>query len=238
MKRYFLILLSVVLVVFSITSTSFATNLDRSSQNRDVVESGTVVDQIVNLTNQFEEVEAIDEKVLLDNLHQDIEQGKIILNSEADLDFEKISVFKETSTGDFTIRVPLVHENYEVISGITVVYDSNKSFQYFLETIMYEENEMGNLKVWKNNTLEQSHSMEISELEEGLDENALAHQGWQCINKCLSDQGLPMWALGLVGVVCAAACVGTAGAGCAICIQGLGLGFAGIFDYCLNVKCR
>ncbi len=41
---------------------------------------------------------------------------------------------------------------------------------------------------------------------------------WGCLQSCLSSQGIPGWVLGFVAIICAAACIGTAGLGCAVCI--------------------
>jgi len=41
---------------------------------------------------------------------------------------------------------------------------------------------------------------------------------WGCLNRCLSSQGIPGWLLGFIALVCTAACLGTAGLGCAACI--------------------
>lgn len=50
---------------------------------------------------------------------------------------------------------------------------------------------------------------------------------WSALNSCLAAQGIPAWVVTSLSIICAAACVVTAGAGCAICIAaaaGLGTG--------------
>lgn len=236
MRKYLIILFSLVLFISMVgSSTSFAVGKEENVGGLD-----STMDQLMDYVSEFEDVNYSEEKTLSDLAQRDIERGLINLNSQGELDFDKVFVKKMKDSGDYTVRIPIIHEDYEVISGITVVYDNNRDFQYFLESIVYEDDGTGYLKTWKDNELQTEHNIDIGEFEEetGDIEIALAKTGWGCINDCLSANGLPTWVLGLVGVGCAAVCVGTAGLGCVICIQGLGLGYAAIFDYCLNVKCR
>src|SRR5699024_3047264 len=235
-RKYFVILLNLVLLTFMIGSSTstFADGIGNSMTMENPLE--TTSNHLMNYSDSFEDVNSFDEKTLSDFSYRDFEQGLIDLNSEGELDFEKAFVKKMKDSGEYTVRIPIIHENYEVISGITVVYDSDRNFEHFIENIVYEDSGIGYLKTWKNNELQDEHSINIEEFEEDQGDISLQGKGWGCIKDCLNKQGLPTWVLGLVGTACAAICVGTAGVGCAICIQGLGLGYIGIFEYCLK-KC-
>lgn len=53
---------------------------------------------------------------------------------------------------------------------------------------------------------------------------------WSTLNSCLASQGIPAWILAGLSIICAAACVATAGAGCLVCLaaaSGFGGGIVG-----------
>jgi hypothetical protein len=57
---------------------------------------------------------------------------------------------------------------------------------------------------------------------------------WEVLNSCLSNAGIAWATVALISVVCAAACVGTAGAGCVICIAALSGDTGGIIGACVE----
>lgn len=53
---------------------------------------------------------------------------------------------------------------------------------------------------------------------------------WGALNSCLANQGIPAWILAGLSLICAAACVATAGAACLVCLaaaSGFGGGVVG-----------
>ncbi len=58
---------------------------------------------------------------------------------------------------------------------------------------------------------------------------------WDCINNCLAGLGLPNWLLGVLALICAIICAGTAGLGCVACIAGAGYGFYLEAFYCVDL---
>ncbi|MBR7797445.1 MAG: hypothetical protein ACQEWU_21240 [Bacillota bacterium] len=156
------------------------------------------------------------------------------MNSEGELNFEEAFVTIDNENQQYLVRIPLKGKNFELLSGVTIVYDNDYTYESKVETIVYKNNNgQGILITWINDKLAQEESVEIADYEgTSTDELQLAKSNFKCMTNCLSDQGLPTWALGLISVACAAACVGTAGLGCVACIQGLG--YYGIFVYCGN----
>ena len=59
---------------------------------------------------------------------------------------------------------------------------------------------------------------------------------WSCMNNCLASQGVAAWAVTLLGTICAAACIGTAGLGCIFCLAGIDFIGGAVIGYCLS-KC-
>jgi hypothetical protein len=57
---------------------------------------------------------------------------------------------------------------------------------------------------------------------------------YNCVNTCLSSQGVPGYILIGISIACAVACIGTAGLGCAICIGALSGAAGGIVGYCIG----
>jgi hypothetical protein len=64
--------------------------------------------------------------------------------------------------------------------------------------------------------------------------NGVQHSCFQCMQNCLGAQGVPLWLLGVIAVVCAVACIGTLGLGCVVCLEGLLAGFTFALTYCTN----
>lgn len=55
-----------------------------------------------------------------------------------------------------------------------------------------------------------------------------------CLNECLSNNGVPLYLISLIGIICAIACLGTAGLACYICLGGVLGGYLGIGGSCLE----
>ncbi|MBP3223239.1 MAG: hypothetical protein J6M18_04860 [Actinomycetaceae bacterium] len=57
---------------------------------------------------------------------------------------------------------------------------------------------------------------------------------WKKFKSCMNSYGVSNWALGVLGVVCGTACVGTAGAGCYACLFGASFGYGLQLGICLG----
>jgi DNA gyrase/topoisomerase IV subunit A len=55
---------------------------------------------------------------------------------------------------------------------------------------------------------------------------------WSCMNNCLASQGISAWAITTLGILCAVACIGTAGLGCYICLAAADIGAGATVGYC------
>lgn len=64
----------------------------------------------------------------------------------------------------------------------------------------------------------------------------IQQSSFECLNACLSNAGLPLYLLALIGTVCAVACAITAGFGCFACLSALLGGLLGVGLRCL-VNC-
>ena len=64
--------------------------------------------------------------------------------------------------------------------------------------------------------------------------NVFAGDGFACVDNCLASLGVANWMLAAIAVVCAFACVGTAGAGCYPCIAAMGLVLGNELTYCMQ----
>lgn len=58
-------------------------------------------------------------------------------------------------------------------------------------------------------------------------------QAFSCLNDCLSDVGVPLYIIGLLGAACSVACAITAGLGCFYCAAAIGA-YAGAGIACLQ----
>jgi hypothetical protein len=58
---------------------------------------------------------------------------------------------------------------------------------------------------------------------------------FSCLNRCLSNAGVPFALLGLIGAACAVACAFTAGLGCAACLGFVLGGYGGVIAACLRI---
>jgi hypothetical protein len=61
---------------------------------------------------------------------------------------------------------------------------------------------------------------------------------WNALNKCLSSQGVPAWIVTGLSIICAAACVVTAGAGCVLCIAAAAGFSSGVVYVCVDYANR
>lgn len=69
-----------------------------------------------------------------------------------------------------------------------------------------------------------------------FDENAPQTQfSWSVLNDCLASQGISWAMIGSISILCAAACVGTAGAACVACIGGLASANGTVIGHCVGM---
>lgn len=62
-----------------------------------------------------------------------------------------------------------------------------------------------------------------------------ANVNWRCIGNCLTNiMGIPTWVIGLVTLVCGAACAGSGGAACIPCAQAAAIAYASELTFCIG----
>ncbi|MDY0404030.1 hypothetical protein P5G51_000105 [Virgibacillus sp. 179-BFC.A HS] len=140
-------------------------------------------------------------------------------------------------------------------SSLAIVFNKDNTLKSFMEykLIGNDKNYTVDAAVYINGTLskEQNVKLEAEDFVDSTDEYENITEGdqnavakfiqpvkveagfWSKFNKCLADKGVAAWAITSLSIVCGAACVGTAGAGCAACLVGAGLLTEGVVTYCL-----
>ena len=99
--------------------------------------------------------------------------------------------------------------------GNNFVAQGKKAANKFIEQISNQDSKQGKT----NSFLDSSKA------------NALS---LSCLNRCLSNQGLPTVLLGLIGTGCGLVCGATFGIGCAACLGFVLGGYGGIISYCVK----
>lgn len=113
------------------------------------------------------------------------------------------------------------------LSGVTVFFDSQGHHVSTVETRFTQPSAREHrLEVWNNGKLV---------ADEVFDEDQVhAEFSWEVLTSCLSSADIAWATVALISVVCAAACVGTAGAGCVVCIAALAGGTGGTMGFCVG----
>lgn len=191
------------------------------------------------------------EEQMLANKTQELQQKPYALKTQAnkkDIDFSKPSytklIHKNTQEIVYTISFEILGEN-DALSSIDIIYDENLNVKYQKEIHIKDYNGSDvSLTTWMNN----NQVANVQDTKENLeskaqtqnDENGVttfaSNGGWACISDCLSDAGISMWLIGLIGTVCAGVCLVSAGTGCAPCLVGLGMTQIQVFFDC-DTKC-
>ncbi|WBX80631.1 hypothetical protein PD280_01870 [Virgibacillus salarius] len=73
------------------------------------------------------------------------------MNSEGELNFEEAFVTIDNENQQYLVRIPLKGKNFELLSGVTIVYDNDYTYESKVETIVYKNNNgQGILITWIN----------------------------------------------------------------------------------------
>ena len=155
-----------------------------------------------------------------------------LLNSEAVPEVENATSWKLDS-GEYFIRVPLGGD-VDKVSALGVVVAPNGKVTSAAEVIAQQSSEdSGRIAAWNNG--EKVADRIVFDHEVASSEKA---GFWGTLNKCLSSAGVAGWVVAGLSVACGAACVGTAGAGCVVCLTAAsGIG-AGTVSFCVNKALR
>lgn len=169
----------------------------------------------------------------------------------AEIDFSNPSytklVHKDNNETFYTVSLNIIGENHE-LSTIDIVYDKTLNIEYQKEIHIKDYNGTDvSLTTWMNN----EEIVNIEDTKENLEVKAQNQMqaendgittyasggGWSCISNCLSNAGLSMWAIGLIGTACSAVCLVTVGTACGPCLVGAGMAQIQIFFDC-DAKCN
>lgn len=194
------------------------------------------------------------EQELLKNETQKLNENPNSFQTQADkseIDFSNPSftklVHKDNQETFYTVSFDLVGGDHE-LSSIDIIYDKSLNVEYQKEIHIKDYNGTDvSLTTWFNNeqiftvqdtkqNLEVKAENQIQAENNGISTYA-SGGGWSCISDCLSNAGISMWLIGLIGTACAAVCLVSAGTGCAPCLVGLGMTQIQVFFDC-DAKCN
>lgn len=130
--------------------------------------------------------------------------------------------------------------------GVSLIHETKVDDSYYVVTVVLDEDmniirhqEISASKInsnevayehYINNRKKNSGVLDINEMDAKL--NAQPRNWISCMNKCLADQGIPNWLIGVFMALCAAAC-GTVIL-CVACIEGPLLAYSLQISYCIN----
>lgn len=132
--------------------------------------------------------------------------------------------------GSVFVSVPLSGDGVYT-SNVGALLDRRGSVLQRTEIAIQGDNLGGSVRMWIDGeeTLNQYvASPDSSEV------NIQAKFSWSKLNTCLSNAGIPAWAITAVSIACSAICVGTAGIGCLGCIAAAAGIAGGVAGYCLD----
>lgn len=194
-----------------------------------------------------EEVESLESEVT--KLNQDNNYIQTQAN-QTEIDFSNPNytklVHKDTQDTFYTVSFDIIGSNHE-LSSLDIIYDKTLDIQYQKEIHIKDYNGSDvSLTTWFNNeqvvnvedtkqNLENKAETQIQNERDGV--TTYASGGWSCISDCLSNAGISMWLIGLIGTACAGVCLVSAGTGCAPCLVGLGMTQIQVFFNC-DDKCN
>ena len=200
-----------------------AISLDQDSEVENVFEH---FEQILNSTI---EIDMKDVPTLENAFSKDFNNNTFVIHSDqAALNLQDKTIL-EDEQGYFHLVVPIVSDDYNMLSNFTVMYDENYSLIGYAETLFFES-ENGYFKVsnfLNGNFVGETETdivfIENEEFETQLYEfeelvtNPRARGAISCTAAVL---GIGVVLAGLLVAACLSVCIATVGTGCAICMGG------------------
>ncbi|WP_214749963.1 hypothetical protein [Exiguobacterium sp. s189] len=144
-----------------------------------------------------------------------------------DLDSENVKALSLDNGNFFVQYVVSESSNFEAISSVSFVLDSDlKIISVYEINLKHIDEENASLQVWSegNKTIDQTL----------VKPDVQPQWSWSKFKKCMTnDLGISWATASTIGVICGGACVITAGAGCIACLSGAAAISGFNWGYCI-----
>lgn len=131
-----------------------------------------------------------------------------------------------------------LNDSNAAIASLGLIVDETGSVIESSEVVAKEtSHESGHVTVWKDGKREVSQTVTASDSHDShqrFTAKSSKKGFWGKLNDCLSNAGVASWVIAAAGVACGAACAGTAGAGCVVCLTATAGIATGVASYCVN----